>query len=128
MLASNLIRIGVVIALVGLAVGIGMGIADDFRLAPAHAHLNLVGFVTLFLAGLYYAVVPEAAETTLAKIQGVAAVAGAVLFPTGISLVVMIGPQFVPVAIAGALIVFLGMALLAWIVFRFGVPLLKRPV
>jgi len=31
-----------------------MGITQDFTLAPAHAHLNLLGWVTMALIGLYY--------------------------------------------------------------------------
>jgi cbb3-type cytochrome oxidase subunit 1 len=106
--------------LVGLGLGIGMGITQDFRLMPAHAHLNLLGFVALFLAGLYYNAVPEAAATRLAKIQAWIAVIGAVLFPIGIALVLLVGPQFEPVAIIGSLIVFVGMILFAWVVFRHG--------
>lgn len=41
-------------ALGGMALGIFMGIAQDFTLAPAHAHLNLLGWVTMALYGLYH--------------------------------------------------------------------------
>ena len=121
MLASNLLRVSVVLILVGLIAGIAMGVTQDFRLAPAHAHLNLVGFVALFLAGLYYAAVPAAAAGRLALVQAWLAVIGAVLFPVGIGLVVMVGPQFVPLAIVGSLVVLFGMALFAFIVFRHGI-------
>ena len=120
MLASNLLRVSVIMILVGLGLGIGMGITQDFRLMPAHAHLNLLGFVALFLAGLYYNAVPEAAATRLATIQAWVAVIGAVLFPVGIALVLLVGPQFEPIAIIGSLIVFVGMILFAWVVFRHG--------
>jgi cbb3-type cytochrome oxidase subunit 1 len=120
MLASNLLRVSIILILVGLGLGIGMGITQDFRLMPAHAHLNLLGFVALFLAGLYYNAVPAAAATRLAKIHAWVAAIGAVLFPIGIALVLLVGPQFEPVAIIGSLIVFVGMALFAWVVFRHG--------
>jgi len=122
MLASNLLRVSVIMILVGLGLGIGMGITQDFRLMPAHAHLNLLGFVALFLAGLYYNAVPEAAATRLATIQAWVAVIGAVLFPVGVALVLLVGPQFEPIAIVGSLIVLVGMILFAWVVFlhRFG--------
>jgi len=120
MLASNLLRVSIITILVGLALGIGMGITQDFRLMPAHAHLNLLGFVALFLAGLYYNAVPEAAATRLAKIHAWVAVIGAVLFPIGIALVLLIGPQFEATAIIGSLIVFVGMLLFAWVIFRHG--------
>ena len=120
MLASNLLRVSVVMILVGLGLGIGMGITQDFRLMPAHAHLNLLGFVALFLAGLYYNAVPEAAATRLAMIQAWVAVIGAVLFPIGVAFVLLVGPQFEPIAIIGSLVVLVGMILFAWVVFRHG--------
>ena len=126
MLATNLLRVSVIIGLVGLALGIGMAIAQDFNLSPAHSHLNLVGFVGLFLAGLYYNATPQAAATILAQVQAWIAVIGAILLPIGIALVRLRGPQYEPVAIIGSLIVFVGMALFAWIVFRFGFGLNRR--
>src|SRR5215471_6381932 len=48
MIASNLLRVSVVIILAGMVMGMAMGMAQDFRLMPAHAHLNLLGFVALF--------------------------------------------------------------------------------
>ena len=39
-------------ALGGMGLGIVMGISQDFTLAPAHAHLNLLGWVTMAIYGL----------------------------------------------------------------------------
>lgn len=41
-------------ALTGMTMGIVMGMSDNFTLAPAHAHLNLLGWVTMALYGLYH--------------------------------------------------------------------------
>jgi hypothetical protein len=113
-----LFRISVSLGLLGMVLGIVMGIRQDFLLMPAHAHLNLLGFVTLFLSALYYRVVPEAAANPLARYQAIVSVAGAVAFPVGIACVLLGGhDRFEPVVIAGALTVFLGMALFAAIVF-----------
>ena len=38
----------------GICLGISMGILQDFTLSPDHAHLNLMGWVTLALFGLYH--------------------------------------------------------------------------
>jgi hypothetical protein len=43
----------------GMALGIHMGIAQDFTLAPAHAHTNLLGWVTMMLYGLYHRGAPQ---------------------------------------------------------------------
>ncbi|HXQ03899.1 MAG TPA: hypothetical protein VN831_03970 [Bradyrhizobium sp.] len=116
---KSLFRIGVSLGLIGSVLGIVMGIRQDFALMPAHAHLNLLGFVTMFLSALYYRVVPEAAASTLARYQAIVSVAGAVVFPIGIACVLLGGHErFEPVVVAGALTVLLGMVLFAVIVFR----------
>lgn len=46
--------IGAVSALTGMGLGIRMGIIQDFQLAPVHAHINLLGWVTMSLFGLYH--------------------------------------------------------------------------
>lgn len=122
MLASNLIRVSVVLIITGMMLGIVMGITQDFRLAPAHAHLNLVGYVALFLAGLYYQAVPQAARSRLATIHAWLAVIGAVSFPLGIAAVLLGGPKNEIFAVIGALIAFAGMILFGVIVFKNGAP------
>jgi uncharacterized membrane protein len=119
MMTKSLFRISVSLGLIGIILGIVMGIRQDFVLMPAHAHLNLLGFVTMFLSALYYRVVPEAAASELARYQAIVSVAGAVVFPIGIACVLLGGhDRFEPVVVAGALTVLLGMALFAVIVFR----------
>ena len=118
MIGSLMMCMSVVILLVGMLAGIAMGIQQSFTLAPAHAHLNLVGGVLLFLFGLYYRLVPAAGTTTLAKVQGWLHMTGAVLFPAGIAVVLLKGPSFEAAPIAGSLIVVTAMALFAVIVFR----------
>ena len=118
MIGSLMMCMSVVILLIGMLAGIAMGIQQNFTLAPAHAHLNLVGGVLLFLFGLYYRLVPAAGTTTLAKVQGWLHMTGAVLFPAGIAVVLLKGPSFEAAPIAGSLIVVTAMALFAVIVFR----------
>lgn len=114
-----LFRISICLGLAGVGLGIFMGIRQDFSLVPVHAHLNLIGFVTLFLAALYYRVVPQAARHPLARYHAAISVAGAVLFPLGIGCVLLGGhDRFLPVVITGALVVLLGMLMFVVIVFR----------
>jgi hypothetical protein len=118
MIGSRMMCLSVVVLLVGMLAGIVMGIQQNFVLAPAHAHLNLVGGVLLFLFGLYYRLVPAAGTTTLAKVQGWLHMIGAILFPAGVAIVVLKGDSFIAAPIAGSLIVVIAMALFAVIVFR----------
>jgi hypothetical protein len=118
MIGSLMMCVGALVLLVGMLAGVVMGIQQDFTLAPAHAHLNLVGGVLLFLFGLYYRLVPAAGATTLAKVQGWLHIAGAILFPAGVAVVVLRGPSFIAAPIIGSLIAVSAMALFVVIVFR----------
>ncbi|WGR96575.1 hypothetical protein MTX26_19115 [Bradyrhizobium sp. ISRA443] len=118
MIGSLMMCVSVVVLSFGMLAGIAMGIQQDFTLAPAHAHLNLVGGVLLFLFGLYYRVFPAAGATLLAKLQGWLHIVGAILFPAGIALVVLRGHAFLAAPVVGSLLVTLAMALFAVVVFR----------
>ena len=48
--------------LIGMGFGIFMGATADFSLAPAHAHLNLIGWVTMALYGTFYALARDASK------------------------------------------------------------------
>ena len=120
MLATNLLRVSVVLIIVSTVLGIGMGISQDFSLMSAHSHLNLLGFVALFLAALYYNAVPLAANIVLAKAHAWIAVVGAVIFPAGVAMVLLGGHHYELTPIIGSLIVLAGMVLFAWVVFRHG--------
>ena len=118
MIGSMMMRMSAVILLVGMLAGIVMGVQQNFVLAPAHAHLNLIGGVLLFLFGLYYRLVPAAGTSTLAKVQGWLHMVGAVLFPAGVAAVLLGGPSFEAAPIVGSLIVVAAMALFTVVVFR----------
>jgi len=118
MIGSLMMCTAAVILLVGMLAGIAMGVQQDFTLAPAHAHLNLVGGVLLFLFGLYYRLVPAAGNSPLAKVQGWLHIAGAILFPAGVAIVVLKGTSFIAAPIVGSLIAVAAVALFTVIVFR----------
>jgi len=94
--------------LVGLSLGIGMGIAHDFQLAPVHAHLNLVGFVLPSIFGLTYRAYPTLARSRLALPHLALSGVGAIVLPVGIYFAV--SHNFPAIAIVGAFIVFGGVA------------------
>jgi len=118
MIGSLMMRVSVVILLVGLVGGVAMGVTHDFQLAAAHAHLNLIGGVLLFLFGLYHRLVPDAGASSLAKTQGWLHMTGAIVFPIGIALVTTQGEKLVVAPIIGSLIVVAAVLLFAIIVFR----------
>ena len=66
----------------GMLFGLWMSGSHDHTLASAHAHLNLVGWVTMGLFGVYYHLVPAAAASQLAKVHfALATVAVWLMFP-----------------------------------------------
>jgi hypothetical protein len=118
MIDSLMMRAGTIFLLVGMAWGIEMGIRQDFSMAAAHAHLNLIGGVLLFVVGLYYRMVPVARDSALAKWQGLLHFVGAIVFPIGVAVVIRKGEALIVLPIIGSLIVLVAMALFALIVFR----------
>ena len=117
-IASFHLRAATVYALIGMCWGIHMAISQDHSLMPAHAHLNLLGWVSVFLYGLFFAHVPKAAEGKLAKIHlGLAHIGVIVLIP-GVALIHGGIEAGEPLAGGGSILVVLAMLLFAAIVFR----------
>jgi cbb3-type cytochrome oxidase subunit 1 len=109
---------GAVAVTFGMAWGIHMGMSHDHTTAPAHAHLNLVGWVTLALFGTYYHLTPQAASSILAKIHYAVAVAGMVILVVGIAVAISGGTP--GIAIAGSLLTLASMLLFLFTVLRHG--------
>jgi hypothetical protein len=53
-----------------------MGAQEDFTLAPLHAHINLLGWVTLALYGTFYALTKETYSPRLAWLNFILSVGG----------------------------------------------------
>ena len=66
-MAARCLRIAAVYFVIAIIMGIVMGITKAFAYASVHAHLNLVGWVSLAIIGLIYRAYPQAAKTGLAK-------------------------------------------------------------
>jgi hypothetical protein len=55
------------LVLAGMLWGLQMAVTDDHSAFPAHAYLNLLGFVALFLFGTFYRLNPEIEANRLAS-------------------------------------------------------------
>src|SRR5215217_1018064 len=62
-------RLAVLFVITGMAMGIGMAASQNHAIMPAHAHLNLLGWVSLFLFGIYYERRPALDQSRLALVQ-----------------------------------------------------------
>lgn len=85
-LAAWFMTCGVLAVLIGMAWGIQMAIGRDHMMAPAHAHLNLLGFVSFSIFAFYYHLVPEAASAGLARLHFALSAGGLVTVVPGIVL------------------------------------------
>ena len=63
------LKLAVLYLILGISLGIAMGASQNFTLRPVHAHINLLGWTTMALAGLIYSVFPQAGESRLARLH-----------------------------------------------------------
>ena len=68
--------LAVVSVVLGMVWGIQMSATQNHNLSPAHAHLNLIGWVSMALFAIYYHLVPSAAQGMLPKLHLLIAVVG----------------------------------------------------
>ncbi|MGH6870572.1 MAG: hypothetical protein ACREHE_03610 [Rhizomicrobium sp.] len=110
---------GVVFVLLGMMLGMHMGATENMTLAPAHAHLNLVGWVTMALYGTFYALVPTASRRIAWINFFVSTIAVLVMIP---SLILFLSsgndPKYVPGMQTGEGLALLGMLIFGYSVLR----------
>jgi hypothetical protein len=118
-ISSRFLRTGVVIVVLGMALGLYMASTEDVRLMPVHAHLNVIGWLSFFAIGLFYRLFPRAAEGTLPNVQYWLLLAGIVLMAISLGFLMTGGGAFWgPVAGLAGLLLIVGMILFAVTVFR----------
>ena len=101
-------------ALAGMGYGMYMAGSENHLLAGAHAHNNLLGWVTMALYGLYYRAVPPAAATGLATAHFWITLVANLIFPAGIALAIL-GTTPLLAAIGG------GLEMIAMLIFAYTV-------
>lgn len=111
------LRIAVIYALVAMVLGIVMGISNDLTQMPTHAHLNLVGWVSMALYALVYRQYPAAAQSRLAPAHFWVANIGAVLLTLGVYTLMAGMQSLMFIVISGSLVTILGMLIFAVIVY-----------
>jgi hypothetical protein len=111
-------RAAVILVIVGMIWGIVMGISEDHSTFPAHAHLNLLGWVSLFLFGIYYHLHPAIDREALASVQVWTWIVGTVVMAVGVALVHSGRAPGEPIAAVSSLVVLGDMMLFGWLVFR----------
>lgn len=102
--------------LAGMCLGLAMGMTEEFTLSPAHAHLNLLGWVTMALMGLYYRGAGSAYQA-LARVQAGLAAAGFWLMPLSLGALLWTeDDRLLPLVAAGSLLALGAMVLFGAVV------------
>jgi uncharacterized membrane protein YgdD (TMEM256/DUF423 family) len=105
-------------AVAGISLGMFMGINDDHTLTPVHAHINLIGWVSMFLFGAYYNMFPHTVGL-LAKIQVTLVAIGYVVAFGALAVMLMQGEKnLLPFTITGSVMVLAGFLLFCVVVCR----------
>ena len=116
--SNNFLRLGVLSALVGMALGVWMGANEDFTLRPVHAHVNLLGFASMMLFGLFYRAFPAASRGWMALTHFGLSVVGFLILMPSLTLMMLQRPLFMPAMIASEIMLVGSMALFVIIVFK----------
>jgi hypothetical protein len=108
----------VVFVVAGMIWGLVMAISEDHTTLPAHAHLNLLGWVSLFLFGIYYRLHPHLEDAKSASVQVWIWILGTIILTIGVALLHTGHAIGDPIAAVGSFVVLLDMLLFGWLVFR----------
>jgi len=107
------LKIAVIYLFIGALLGLGMGIAQNFALVPVHAHLLLLGWASLALAGLVYHLYPVSSTTRLARIHFWLHNLGLPVFMISLGLLLTGREALTPVVVVSASAVLIGLAIFA---------------
>jgi len=117
LVSASFFAFGTLAMLIGMGMGMHMGATGDFTLMPAHAHLNLLGFVTMAIYGGFYALARESFSAKLAWSNFGLSAAGVMVMIPFLSLMLKSGDHALEpfVALGG------GLSMLGLIVFAVSV-------
>jgi hypothetical protein len=103
-----LIRLAAIYFMIGVALGIYMASTHNYQQIPLHAHINLLGWLSLGLIGVLYRIYPNAAQTWLAKAHFVLHNIGLPIMSVGLFFLMSGNSRIEPVVSIGATLVMLG--------------------
>lgn len=116
-LANLYFRTAIVFLIAGICVGIYMSMSGNHAVVGAHAHINLLGWVTSALFGTYLALNPAKAAGLLPRLQYGIYVLGVIVMSVSLYLMLEGNMALVPVVAATSIITFVGVLLFAVIIF-----------
>lgn len=117
-LANRYIFIATLYGVVGMSMGLVMGASRQFSMAPVHAHVLLLGWVSLALYGLLYRSMPAMAADALAKWQFWISNVGILVMMITLAMVIKGTASVAAILALSEVLVVLGMLLFAWLVWK----------
>ncbi|WP_209426712.1 hypothetical protein [Pararhodobacter sp. SW119] len=121
-IANHFFKAAAAFLLIGIMMGLQMSISGEHNVIGAHAHTNLLGWVTMAIFGGYYALNPAKAETRLAVIHFWSYFGAVVVMAPSLYLLYMGYLAFeVPLAIA-SIVAFLSVIVFTVVVFSNAEP------
>lgn len=113
-------RAAVLLVLAGMSWGLFMAISKDHSGMTGHAHLNLLGWVSLFLIGIFYRLHPEIDRSRIALVQVAVWIVAVIVLAIGLGLLYQAGRPAIgePMAAVSSMVLFADMILFAYLVFR----------
>jgi cbb3-type cytochrome oxidase subunit 1 len=120
--AELFFKTAVAFLIVGIAMGLHMSMSGNYDVVGAHAHANLLGWVTSALFGGYYALNPAKAESRLAMIHFWIYTVGVAALVPSLYMLLKGFAAIEPLVALTSLVIFAGIIVFAVIVFRSPVP------
>jgi hypothetical protein len=116
--SDRFLQLAVLFGLIGMGLGVMMGKTQDFTLHAVHAHINLLGWVSMSLYGLVYRAVPKAAAGILPVIHFWLAVASYLVMMPALAMFYLGHKEMEMVLAVTSMTMWASMLLFAIIVWR----------
>lgn len=110
-------RAGILFLMVGIGLGLAMSISQNHDVIGAHAHINLLGWVTSAIFGSYYALNPAKAEGLLPKVHFWVYTVGVALMGASLYLLLKGNTGMEPLVAIGSLLTAAGVLIAAYVIF-----------
>lgn len=116
-IAQLYFKTAIIFLIIGIGMGLHMAISQDHTTLGAHAHNNLLGWVTMALFGCYHAFNPKKAEKRLAMLQYYVYTVGLVVLVPSLYLLLQGNMAMEPIVGISSVVVFIGVLMFAAIIF-----------
>ncbi|WMT92788.1 hypothetical protein [Pelagibacterium sp. H642] len=110
-------KAAILFLIIGIGIGINMAMSGNHSVLGAHAHINLLGWVTSALFAGYYAHNPTKAEGLLPMVHFGVYMMGVVVMVGSLYLLLSGNVAMEPFVAAGSVVTFVGVLIFAVVVF-----------